>query len=218
MIKVITAVKEQPSRVEELLTTYSDRFEGIGKMKGVKVDLNIDKQVKPVSQPPRRIPFSVRPKIEAELKRLEEKDIIEKIDKPTSWVSPTVIIPKKNPNEVRLNVDMRVANSAIPRVNSIMPTIEEVIHELNEAEVFSHLDMNHGYHQLELEENSRDITTFLTHTGFYRYKRLNYGTKSAGDIFQNKIREELTQHIPDVINISDDILVSGKINRSTTKD
>ena len=63
---------------------------------------------------------------------------------------------------------------------------------------------------MELDENSRDITTFSTQIGFYRYKRLNYGTNSADDIFQNRIREELTQHIPGVINISDDILVIGK--------
>jgi hypothetical protein len=105
---------------------------------------------------------------------------------------------------------MRVANGAIPRVNSITPTIDELIQELNGAQVFSHLDMNYGYHQLELDENSRDITTFSTHIGFYWYKRLNYGTKSAGDIFQNRIKEELTQYIPGVINISDDILVIGK--------
>ena len=142
--------------------------------------------------------------------RLEKEDIIERIDKPTSWVSPTVITPKKNPNEIRLNVDMRVANNAIPRVNSITPTIDELIHKLNGAVVFSHLDMNHGYHQIELDEHSRDVTTFSTHTGFFRYKRLNYGTKSAGDIFQNKVREELTQHIPGCVNISDDILVYGR--------
>ena len=39
---------------------------------------------------------------------------------------------------------------------------------------------------------------------------LNYLTKSAGDIFQNRIKEELTQYIPGVINISDDIPVTGK--------
>jgi hypothetical protein len=87
-------------------------------MKCVKVDLNIDTDVKPVAQPLRRIPFSVRPKIEEEVRRLQEEDIIEKIDKPTSWISPTVITPKKNPKEIRLNVDVRVANGAIPRVNT----------------------------------------------------------------------------------------------------
>ena len=28
------------------------------------------------------------------------------------------------------------------------------------------------YHQLELEDESRDITTFVTHAGLFRYKRL----------------------------------------------
>ncbi|CAB4014750.1 Hypothetical predicted protein, partial [Paramuricea clavata] len=70
--------------------------------------------------------------------------------------------------------------------------------------------MNHGHYQLELDENSQDIITFSTHIGFYRYKRLNYGAKSAGDIFQNRIKIELTQYIPGVNNISDDILVTGK--------
>jgi hypothetical protein len=107
-------------------------------------------------------------------------------------------------------VDIRVANGAIPRVNSITPTIDELMQELNGAQAFSHLDMNYGYHQLELDENSRDITTFSTDIGFYRYKRLNYGTKSAGDIFQNMIKEELTQYIPGVNNISIDILVTGE--------
>ena len=98
-------------------------------------------------------------------------------------------------------------------MNCITPTIDELIQELNGAQVFSHLDMNYGYHQLELDENSGDITTFSTHIGFYRYKKLNYGTKSAGDIFQNSIKEELTQYIPGVINISDDILVTRKVQQ-----
>jgi hypothetical protein len=109
------------------LGKFSDTFEGTGKMKGVKVDLNIDADVKPVAQPLRRIPFSVRPKIGEEVRRLQEEDIIEKRDKPTSWISPTVITPKKNPKEIRLNVDTRIANGVIPRVNSITPTTEKLI-------------------------------------------------------------------------------------------
>jgi hypothetical protein len=145
LVTVANIVETEPSTVEELLGKISDTFEGIGKMKGVKVDLNIDTDVKPVAQPLRRIPFSVRPKIGEEVRRLLEEDIIEKIDKPTSWISPTVITPKTNPKEIRLNVDTRVANGAIPWENSITPTIEELIQELNGAQVFSHLDMNYGY-------------------------------------------------------------------------
>ena len=37
-------------------------------------------------------------------------DMIDKVEKPTSWVSPVVITPKRFVNEIRLNVDMREAN------------------------------------------------------------------------------------------------------------
>ena len=150
-------------------------------MKGVQVDLHVDHTVTPVAQCHRRIPFSVRPKLEAELEKLIGDDIIEKVEEPTSWVSPVVITPKRTANEIRLNMDMKEANKAIPPTHTVMPTLEDITHELHGATVFSHLDMNHGYHQLELEESSQDITTVSMHVGLYRYKRLNFGTRSAGE-------------------------------------
>ena len=47
------------------------------------------------------------------------------------------------------------------------------------------------------------------HIGLYQYKRLNYGTRSAAEIFQETIREELTQDLKGVFNISDDMIVHG---------
>ena len=90
------------------------------------------------------------------------------------------------------------------------PKIDDAVNELSGSTVFSHLDMSKGYHQLELKESSRNVTTFSTHIGLYRYKRLNYGTRSAADIFQETIREELTQDLNGVFNISDDIIVHGR--------
>ena len=44
-------------------------------------------------------------------------------------------------------------------------TLDELIHDLNGATVFSKLDLSSGYHQLELHPLSRYITTFRTHNG-----------------------------------------------------
>ena len=78
---------------------------------------------------------------------MEKDDIIEKIDGPTPWVSPLVIVPKaKNPNDIRICVDMRHPNKAIKRERHISPTIDEIIADLNKAQVFSKLDLNQGYH------------------------------------------------------------------------
>ena len=90
-----------------------------------------------------------------------------------------------------------------------MPTVEELIHDLNGAKVFSKLDLRSGYHQLELQESSRYITCFSTHLGIFRHKRFNFGISSACEIFQETIRN-VVQDINNVKNISDDILVYGK--------
>ena len=104
---------------------------------------------------------------------------------------------------------MRMPNKAIKRTRHIMPTVDDILMRLNEATVFSKLDLNSGYHQLELDEQSRNITTFSTHVGLRRYKRLNFGVTSSAEIFQNHIAEIISD-IPGVLNTSDDILIYGK--------
>ncbi|KAJ8346561.1 hypothetical protein SKAU_G00279620 [Synaphobranchus kaupii] len=87
--------------------------------------------------------------------------------------------------------------------------MDDIIHELNGATVFSKLDLTAGYHQLELHPDSRYISTFITHLGLRRYKRLNFGISSAAEVFQNAICQTL-QGISGVKNLSDDIIVHGK--------
>ena len=70
---------------------------------------------------------------------------------------------------------MREPNKAIHRVRHVIPTVEEIKYDVNGAKIFSKLDMNMGFHQLELEAESRNLTTFSTHVGLYRYSRLNIG-------------------------------------------
>ena len=97
---------------DKLSMKYPTLFQGIGKRKDVEVKLHIDQTVAPVAQQPRRIPFHIRQKVEAELFHLEKKGIIERVNGPTPGVSPLVITPKKN-GEVQVCVDMRMANQAI---------------------------------------------------------------------------------------------------------
>ena len=170
------------------------------------MEIHIDKSVQPVAQRHRRIPFHIRKKVETSLDDLEKKDIIEKANGPTPWVSPIVVFPKpKNPDEVRICVDMRKANMAVQRERHLTPTVDEIINDLNGACIFSKLDLRSGYHQLELAPESRYITTFSTHKGLYRYKRLLFGLSSAAEVFQHTIQNVLSG-IPNVKNISDDII------------
>ena len=147
-----------------------------------------------------------------ELEKLLEHDIIERVNIATPWVNPIVTPPKpNNPEEIRLCVDMRQANEAIVRERHPIPTIEDVLHQVNGAKVFSKLDLIKGYHQLTLDEESRPITTFVTHKGLFRYKRLSFGINTESEIFQNEIQKLLVD-IPGAVNISDDVIIYSKTN------
>jgi hypothetical protein len=87
---------------------------------------------------------------------------------------------------------MRRANTAVQRERHITPTIKEIIGDLNGATVFSKLNLNQGYNKLELAPETRYITTFSTHLGLMRYKRLNFGISSAAEIFQTPSARVLT--------------------------
>ena len=116
---------------------YPNLFVGIGKLKSQKVKIHIDETVKPVAQTQRRTPFHLRGKVEREIEKLLEEDIIEKVEhEPTPWISPIVTPPKKNGEDIRLCVDMRQANMAIQRERHLIPTIDELVNDLNGAQIF----------------------------------------------------------------------------------
>ncbi|KAJ1181498.1 hypothetical protein NDU88_006705 [Pleurodeles waltl] len=101
---------------------------------------------------------------------------------------------------------MHLPNAAIKREWHLTPTIDDILGELSESRWFSKLDLRSGYHQLVLAKESRYITTFSTHIGLRRSKRLSFGVSSAAEVFQNVI-QELLADLPGTINVSDDILI-----------
>jgi transposase InsO family protein len=196
------------SENEDITGKFENVFKGVGKLKGQKVKLHIDPKVRPVAQPLRKIPYGLRDKVDEQIGDLLEKDIIEKVeDSPSQWVSPLVVVPKSS-GEYRICVDMRRANEAIVRERHPIPTIEDVLNEMNGAKMFSKLDLKWGFHQVELDEESRDITTFRTHAGIFRYKRLMFGISSAPEKYQNVIHNVIAG-CKGAANMADDIIVYG---------
>ena len=75
--------------------------------------------------------------------------------------------------------------------------------------MFSKIDLKWGFHQILLSEGSRHITTFATHRGLYRYKRLMFGVTSAPEKYQQIVRDVL-RGCSGVANIADDLIIHGK--------
>ena len=207
----ITAVTQnEEMTIEKLAQEHPKLFDRVGQLKNYQVKLHIDRSVKPVAQPHRRIPFHLQKMVEKEIKSLLEQDIIERVDGPTEWLSPIVAPIKPNdPSKIRLCVDMRMANEAILRTRYVTPTLDDIIHDLNGAVKYSKLDLVSAFEQLELHPDSRSISNFSTHIGLFRYKHLFFGISSASEVFQHTMASVL-HGLPGCLNIADDILVYGK--------
>lgn len=137
------------------------------KIRGVEVEIPINEQVQPVQQSYRRPPIALEGKIEEKLRLLLELDIIERAPGPSPWVSPVVPVLKDS-GEIRLCIDMRRANQAVLRETHPLPLVDELLSSVSGAMLFSKLDIKDAYHQLELSERSRPITTFITKYGLFR--------------------------------------------------
>ena len=125
----------------------------VGNLKDYGLKLHFNKEVKPEAQQVRRLSSGLRDKVDLKLGDLRNKDIIEEMTgKHTNVMDVTTRgIPK-------VCVDTRRANEAIIRERHPIPTID-----LNGSTVFSKLDLKSEFHQVELEEESREVTTFVSH-------------------------------------------------------
>ena len=92
---------------QDIRESYSDTLTWDGKLKDYHLKLHMNREIKPVAQQVRRLPFGLRDKVDLKLDDLLSKDIIEEVpDTPTSWTSPLVEAPKPD-DDIRICVDLR---------------------------------------------------------------------------------------------------------------
>ena len=80
---------------KQFLFEFSDCLGETGTLKNthhIEIKANVTPEVHPI----RKIPLALEPKLEKELKRMVDWDIIEPVQKPTDWVNGLVVVEKPN--------------------------------------------------------------------------------------------------------------------------
>lgn len=190
-----------------ILNEYKTCFEGLGCLKDT-YHIEIDKTVTPVIHPPRKVPFAIMGSLKERLDSLEKEKIIEKATEPTEWVNSLVIVYKKD-KSIRLCIDPTNLNKAIKREHFKIPTLDEILSKIGEANYFSTVDCSSGFWQIQLDKESSKLCTFNTPFGRYKFLRMPYGISSAPEVFTKRIKQ-IYDSIPGVDTYVDDILIWGK--------
>ncbi|MGH0159873.1 UNVERIFIED_CONTAM: hypothetical protein FKN15_038442 [Acipenser sinensis] len=206
LVKLIMSI-EDADQEDNVIKNYSDVFKGIGYL-SEPYHIQIKTDVMPVVHAPRKIPITLTDKLKRELERMEELEVIAKVDKPTEWVNSVVIVEKTN-GSLRVCLDPRELNAAICRQHFQIPTVDELTSKLAGSTWFSTLDASCGYWQIPLTEEASYLITFNTPFGRYRYLRLPFGINSAQEVFHKHITQ-LFEDLEGVVTYIDDIVIFGK--------
>ncbi|XP_058828550.1 uncharacterized protein K02A2.6-like [Topomyia yanbarensis] len=177
------------------------------KLVDMLVHIKMHPAITPCFQPLRRIPIPMESAVNQKLDELLKRDIIEAKKGPVTWVSPLVVAKKTN-GDIRLCVDLRRVNQAVVRGRHLMPIIEDILMRIGKGKIWTVLDIKDAFFLLELDVETRDVMTFITHRGLYCFKRLPFGLVSAPEIFQ-RARDEILADCEGCYWYLDDVVIEG---------
>ena len=204
----VSCTKVNSDKLNLLVEEYDDLFHGLGNITNFAHKINIDPNVKAVSQPLRRIPLSQMEVVSDEIDKMLDNGVIEKSTKPSPWVSNIVVVPKQS-GGIRLCCDYRELNKAIIRERHVLPKVDDTLNSLSGSRYFAKIDARSGFLQLSLAEESRHLTTFITNSGCFQFKRVPFGLSDISETFQ-RVMEEILFGLDGVEISVDDVIVHAR--------
>ena len=144
----------------------------IGLMKIPPIHLDYDPSHHPKQPTFRNVPVYYQDKVSELLQFLREQEVITDVDPRKSYdcVMNVVITDKANSN-IRMNIDNTPRNPGLKRTKFHVQTPQEIRHELKEAKIFTEMDMGWAYHQVPIDDETKETTIFQTHEGLHRMER-----------------------------------------------
>lgn len=184
-IALTHCTREEIDALHKVFDKYSSIFQlpgdtfrhtDIGKHKVV-----LKPNTSPINQRQFRIPEYHKGEIDKQVLEMIRNGIISRCDSP--WNSPIFLVPKKanekGEKQYRLVIDYRELNKVIVPTSYPMPNIDAILDKMNGRKYFTTLDLYGAYHQIPLEEESRQYTAFSTSYEKYCFNSIPFGLSSS---------------------------------------
>ncbi|KAH9579516.1 sorting and assembly machinery component 50 [Schistosoma haematobium] len=148
----------------------------------------------------RRVPVHLEAEVNRQVHEMLDEGIIEEADN-----SPVLLVKKPN-GKYRFCVDFRELNNITELKPCAMPTVVETLDRLQNATVFTVLDLRSGCWQLPVKDSDQGKTTFTVRDKQYQFKRMPFGLAGAPFTFR-RIMTLLLRNLDNVKVYGDDVVV-----------
>ena len=129
-----------------------------------------------------RIPPPQLDKVREHLKLMLDAGVVQPSNSP--WCNTVVLVRKKD-RSLRFCIDFRRLNALTIKDSHPLPCICETLESLARAAHYSTFDLNSGFWQVPMDEESKQYTTFtLGSMGLYECKSMPFGLCNALPTFQ----------------------------------
>ena len=193
---------EQRKDVDDLLKEFDDIFTDVPKVTNRgehKIKLT---SLDPIRSKAYPLPYALRETVDKELDSMLASGIIEPSTAP--YASPIVVV-KKSDGSSRICIDYRKLNNVTIFDPEPMPQMQDIFAELNGCQYFSKFDFCKGYWQVPMRDKDKDVTTFVTHRGLFRFRAMLFGLVNAPATF-SRIMRKLHEGLRQTKNYLDDVL------------
>lgn len=160
-----------------------------------------------------RYPHAHKTTVKEQIEDMLKNGIITHSESP--WNAPIWVVPKKSDasgkQKFRVVIDYRKLNDKTIDDRFPIPQIEDILDNLGRSYYFTTLDLKSGFHQIELDKESRQKTAFSTDLGHFEFLRMPFGLKNAPATFQRAMNSILGNLIGRVCYVYlDDIIIFGR--------
>ncbi|KAI3358253.1 hypothetical protein L3Q82_003251 [Scortum barcoo] len=115
---------------------------------------------------------------------------------------------EKKDGSLRPCIDYSALNDITIKNRYPLPLISSAFELLQQAQIFTKLDLRNAFHLVRIREGDEWKTGFNTPTGHYEYLVMPFGLTNAPAVFQGFIDEVLREYLNDFIFVYlDDILI-----------
>ena len=174
----------------------------------VELDIQTDKDAKTPTGYISRLTPKERKVMEETINDLLSKGLIEPSKSP--YGAPILFVGKKD-GTLRMCVNYRGLNKITVKNKYPLPRVDDLLDMLAGANYFTGLDLQSGYHQIRVAEDSVHKTAFRTPLGHFQWKVMPFGLCNAPGVFQMNMNNIFGHRIGKYIVVyMDDILIFSK--------